>query len=219
MYNLKGKNIKAAIFDLDGTLFDSLGVWKDIDIRFLSKRGFDVPTDYAKNISSLSFRQVAEYTVNYFNLKESVDEIIDEWFNMAKYEYANNIFLKPYAKEFLFKLKQSGVKLCTATNLPHVLSDSALKNNGIYNIFDTFCDTQEVGKSKQFPDIFYLAAEKLNVSANDCAVFEDIPSNILSAKTAGIYTCGVYDSHSEYYKHDLIKYSDIYIESYKEFIQ
>lgn len=218
MYNLKGKNIKGAIFDLDGTLLDSLGVWKDIDIKFLSKRGFDVPEDYAKNISALSFREVAEYTVRYFELRETAEEIMDEWFYMSKIEYGSNIFLKPYAKEFLFMLKNSGVKLCTATNLPDELSNAALINNGIYDLFDAFCETQEVGKSKQFPDVFYLAAQKLNVPADECAVFEDIPHNILSAKTAGMYTCGVYDSHAEYYKQELQKCSDIYIECFKDLI-
>lgn len=219
MYRFNDRYIKVAIFDLDGTLFDSLGVWSEIDIKFLSKRNLEVPSDYAKNIADLSFRQVAEYTVKYFKLADSVEDIMKEWFEMAVEEYSKNVLLKPYAKEYLCEIKNKGVNLCVATNLPASLSMPALKNNGIFDMFDAIYQPEDVGKSKKHPDLFLYCAKEFNISPENCIVFEDIPANILGAKKANMLTCGVYDKYSIYYQEDLKKHSDIYIKSYKELLE
>ena len=218
MYKINDRIIKVAIFDLDGTLLDSLGVWYDIDIKFLSKRNLEVPSDYAKNISGLSFKQVAEYTVKYFNLKENVEDVMKEWFEMAVEEYSTNVLLKPYAKDYLRYVKDEGVRLCVATNLPASLSVPALKNNDVMDFFDAIYQPEDVGKSKNHPDLFLYCAKELNTNPESCIVFEDIPSNIQGAKKANMLTCGVYDSYSLYYQEDLKKLSDIYITSYKELL-
>lgn len=175
-------DFKAAIFDLDGTLFNSLGVWKQIDIDFLAKRNLEVPENYVKEISSLSFIEAAQYTINTFCLEETIEELINQWNSMAIHEYSHKIKLKPYVKEYLIFLKSYGIKLSTATSLHPELSVPLLKNNGIYDLFDTQCNANEVTRGKDFPDIYLLASEKLSIPPVDCLVFEDLLVGLKSAK-------------------------------------
>ena len=98
-------NIKAAIFDLDGTLGDSMGVWSKIDIDFLGKRNIPLPANLKDDITHLSFQQVAEYFKDRFKLTESTEDIMNEWHEMAYHEYSKNVKLKAGAKEYLEKLK------------------------------------------------------------------------------------------------------------------
>jgi beta-phosphoglucomutase-like phosphatase (HAD superfamily) len=98
------------------------------------------------------------------------------------------------------------------------LSVPALKNNDVMDFFDAIYQPEDVGKSKNHPDLFLYCAKELNTNPESCIVFEDIPSNIQGAKKANMLTCGVYDSYSLYYQEDLKKLSDIYITSYKELL-
>ena len=107
-YDFKDKLPRGAIFDLDGTLIRSSHVWSDIDVKFLAKRGFEVPEDYFKKISCMNFREGAEYTIARFGLNERAEDIVAEWFEMARYEYEHNICMKPHAAEFLMALRFNG---------------------------------------------------------------------------------------------------------------
>lgn len=189
--------MKAYIFDMDGTLLDSLYVWKQIDIDFLKKRGFELPPDFAAKVSSMSYPEAAEYTICRFGLTCSVEELLREWHSMAVYAYGNTVQLKPHAREYLEKLKACGAKLAIATSLPAALYEPALRNHGIEDLFDAFCSTDEVSFGKTRPDVFLLAAEKLGVSPEDCIVFEDVVQAIQSAKSVGMTVYGVYDEASK----------------------
>lgn len=187
----------AAIFDLDGTLLDSMGVWEKIDTDFLAKRGFEVPPDYIGEICARSFREAADYTIHRFSLPETADALIAEWHQMAVYEYGHNIGLKPYAKAYLSLLRGKDIHLGIATSLPAVLYEPALANNGIFGMFDVICSTDEVARGKEFPDVFLSAAKKLRVMPERCLAFEDILPAICSAKQAGMRVYGVYDDSSK----------------------
>ena len=104
-------NFKGAVFDLDGTLLDSMEVWKNIDIEFLSKRGLEVPKGYSDEILAMSFRETAEYTIARFGLQEQPDDVMHEWNQMAIEAYGHHVQLKPGAKEYLLKLKSHGIRL------------------------------------------------------------------------------------------------------------
>ena len=109
--------VKAAIFDLDGTLTDSMGIWEKVDVDFLTSHGIDVPDDYSEKIYHMSFKESATYTIETFGLPYTVEEIWKLWNEMARHEYSENVYLKPYAKEFLESLKARGIKLGIATAL------------------------------------------------------------------------------------------------------
>jgi HAD superfamily hydrolase (TIGR01509 family) len=209
-------NIKAAIFDLDGTLIDSMGIWGKIDIDFLEKRGIEVPSDLREHIEHLSFIDTAKYFKNRFNLSETIEDIMDEWNNMAYYEYSNTVVLKPGAKEYLDCLKAKGIKLALATSNSHVLLEAVLKKNGVFNYFDSITTTIEVERGKNHPDIYLLSASKLQVSPEECMVFEDILPAVLGAKAAGMTVIAINDSYSEHQREDILKNADYYIYEYEE---
>ncbi|MBQ3668671.1 MAG: HAD family phosphatase [Clostridia bacterium] len=207
--------MKAALFDLDGTLFDSLGVWADIDAKFFAQRGLALPRDYAATISGLSFRQTAEYTKEHFPIAESVDEIITIWHDMCKTEYVERVLLKPFAREYLLKLRQKGIKLAVVTTLTRELYEPCLKRNGIFELFDVFATTDETSAHKRTGKVYLLAAERLGVNPCDCAVFEDIYEGLEGAKAAGMSACLVYDRHNQSRIERAKEIADHYIKSYE----
>jgi len=189
--------MKAYIFDLDGTLFDSLDVWHKIDIDFLQKRGIAVPPDYSKEITAMTFDESAAYTIRRFGLSDSIDDLKQEWIDMAEYAYGHTVQMKPYAKEYITMLKDRDEKLAIATSLFSNLTNLSLRKHGIYDYFNVICTTEETGCGKSHPDVFLLTVKKLGVEPCDCIVFEDIYEAVKSAKSAGITVCAVYDKSSQ----------------------
>ena len=207
--------MKAYIFDLDGTLLDSLDVWLNIDIDFLKKRGLAVPPDFPDAVSSMSFPEAAAYTIKRFSLSDTADSLMQEWNDMAISAYENTVLMKPYAKEYLFALRDRGVKLAIATSSTPDLYEPALRNHGVYDLFDVICNSQEVDCGKTRPDIFFLTAKKLGVQPQDCIVFEDIIAAVKSAKNAGMKVCGVYDERSKNDWEEIKKIADFAILSFQ----
>jgi len=190
--------MKSYIFDLDGTLFDSMSVWLDIDVAFLAKRGIVAPKDYADNISAMAFSEAAAYTIERFNLPDSAESLMQEWHEMAAFAYGNTVQMKPYAKEYLAELRKRSAKLAIATSAVPELYEPALRKHEIYDWFDVICDANEIGYGKSRPDIFLLAAKKLGVLPEDCVVFEDISAAVKAAKSIGMTVYGVYDKSSDW---------------------
>lgn len=211
-------DIRGAIFDLDGTLLDSMGIWGKIDERFLAKRGIPLPKDYVEAVTPMTYPEAASYTVARFSLPESPQEIIREWIALSEQAYRCEIPLKPYGKEYLTALKQRGVRLAVATAQMPELYEPALQSNGVYGLFDAFAHLGEVKRGKGFPDVYLLASRRLGLSPCDCVVFEDIADGIRGAKAGGFHTCGVYDLYSEYEKETLLRESERYIHSFRELL-
>ncbi|MGI6174851.1 MAG: HAD family hydrolase [Christensenellales bacterium] len=208
--------MKAYVFDLDGTLLDSMGVWAQIDVDFLFKRGFEVPPDYIDTIFAYSFQEAAQYTIERFGLTESVEELLREWYDMAIYAYGHTVTLKPYALEYLTALKEHGVKLGIATSLPAVLYQPALRNHHMEGLFDAIACTDEVAHGKTHPDVFYHAADKLFVRPCECMMFEDALEAVKGAKTAGMTVCGVYDESSKAQWEEIKKLADCVLYHFKD---
>lgn len=188
--------IKGAIFDLDGTLLDSMWIWADIDKRFLSKRGIEVPPDYMAAVCAMEYRQTAEYTIARFGLNETPEDLMQEWSDMAVSAYATELVLKPKIEQALNELKSKGIKLVVATSATPDMCLPALENNGVLHLFEGVVTTCEIGKGKAHPDVYIEAAKRLGLSPKQCAVFEDSLRAVKTAKNAGFYTIGVYDKFS-----------------------
>lgn len=210
-------NIKAALIDLDGTIFDTMGIWEKIDIEWLRLHQLPYSQDYSKSIQSKSFAEAADFTIRFFNLRDiKAEEIMSEWYDMAKYEYSHNIRPKPMVKEYLSILKTNGIRLVVVTSLSSDLYEPLLKNNGLYDMFEFFLSTVDSGIGKEKPYIYQSAADILGVKNDDCIVFEDILQGILSAKSINMRTVAVYDYSSREDSENLRIASDAYIESFSE---
>jgi len=212
-------DFKGAIFDLDGTLLDSMGIWADIDKRFLAKRGIALPDDYVEKVTPLNYQDASKYTIERFQLAEKQEDIIREWVQMSVDAYRFEIKLKPFVKEYLTSLKHQGIELAVATAQTPELYEPTLKNNGIFELFDVFTNLSEVNCGKGFPDIYILSAQRLKLAPQDCIVFEDIYAGICGAKAGNFRTCGVHDSYSAYEKDKIENTAEIYINSFRELLQ
>lgn len=211
-------NIKGAIFDLDGTLIDSTWIWNRIDMDFLGKRGYDVPEDYVYHIAPLGVDETAIYTKERFHLLETTDEIKKEWYDMAIDAYTNEILLKPGVYDYLHILHNKGISLAVATASDKELVVPVLRRNKVLELFNNITTIKEVSRGKGYPDIYILAAEKMNLGPAECVVYEDIIQGVTGSKKGGFYTVAVNDNHSAEYKENLINMADKYINSFEELI-
>jgi HAD superfamily hydrolase (TIGR01509 family) len=209
-------NIKAAIFDLDGTLIDSMWVWGKIDEDYFKNRNMDLPENLKSQIEHLSFDETAAYFKSNFGISDTIEEIKKEWVDSAYVEYLNNVRLKPGVVEFLSLLKTLNIKIGLATSNNKPLLEAGLQANGIYHYFDSITLTDEVSRGKNFPDVYLLAAERLGVKPEECIVFEDILPAIKGAKAAGMKVVGVYDDFSKEQREDIVSHADKYIIEYHE---
>ena len=186
-------SIKGAIFDLDGTLIDSMQVWDKVGEDFLLKRGITPPKDFKVAIAEMTFTQSAEYLIKLFNLPMTLIQVIDEWNDMAFYEYSHNIRLKDGVNEFLINLKSNGIKIAIATSCLPKLCETVLKNNGIFDLFDIIVTSDDVTNNKSYPDIYLAVAKKIGISPSDCVVFEDALYAVIGARLAGMRVIGVFE--------------------------
>ena len=211
------ENIKAALIDLDGTIFDSMGIWEKIDKTWLAKHNLPYSAEYSESLKSKSFAESADFTINFFGLKGlEPEKIMNEWYEMARFEYSNTIKPKPMAAKYLEILKNSGIKLAVVTSLSADLYEPLLKNNELYELFDVFLSTVDTGIGKENPHIYQSAADTLRIRPQDCVVFEDILHGIRAAKSLNMKTVAVYDYYSKDVEDIMRKESDAYIKSFNE---
>lgn len=212
------KQFKYKIFDLDGTLLDSMDAWLNLGKDYLIKKGVNPPDNLYEIISAMSMIETATYFQKAFKIDLSAEEIIKEVKKMIADKYRYDFKLKPYVKEYLQKLENEKSVMCIATATPLKLAEAALKRNGIIKYFSFVISCDEVGVGKNKPDIFYLAANKLNAKPSEIAVYEDADFALITAKEAGFYTIGVYDDYFKNARKDIEAICDIYIESFKELL-
>ncbi|MDE6724193.1 MAG: HAD family phosphatase [Ruminiclostridium sp.] len=216
---MSGLSYKSCIFDLDGTLLDSMGVWRYVDEVFLGKRGLPFTEEYARAVSFMKLNLAADYTVKLFSLDEKPEDIIKEWLDLARHEFTYNIQPKTYGVEYIRLLKEKNIPIAVATSSQKELYSPALKRIGIFDLFDVIMDSDKTDCGKDKPDIFVKTAEALGTKPEECLVFEDTVNGILSAKSAGFITVGFLDEHQPDYKDELIKNADRTAVDFKEFYE
>ena len=194
----------AAIFDFDGTLADSMGIWEEVDRRFLASRNIPYTDDLAREIPALGFELGAAYVIEKFGLDETVGEICAEWTRLGSELYRARARLRPGAEQYVRALLASGVPCAIATtNDPEVLG--SLK--GRLTLDELFCVQVhgcDVARSKEHPDIYLLAAERLGAAPERCCVFEDLAAGIRAARGVGMATCGI-DAHASTQQLDRVR--------------
>ncbi len=191
------ENLHGAIFDLDGTLLDSMGIWRKIDVDFLGKRGIEMTPDYPEEITALDSRSAAEYTIRRYGFADTPEMLMKEWNGMCWEAYHHTVQLKPGAEELVKRLFACSVKIAAATALAEELFLPALRRLRLADCFSAFACCNEVTRGKGSPDVYLLAAERIGVIPQNCIVFEDILAGVRSAKQAGFSVCGVFDESSK----------------------
>lgn len=209
---------KGVIFDLDGTLIDTMDIWKDIDNEFLSKRGIEVPDDYMEAISHLGGYATAVYTIDRFNLTDTPEELIKEWVDMAidKYPLADT---KPGAEEYINYLNSRGIKIAVATATEPEIALAGIESRSFAPYISCIVSTAEVKRGKTHPDIYFECASRLGLAKEECIVFEDVLAAAKTAKSAGFRVIGMYDKHSDSSKEQIMKLCERYIYDFKEMLK
>lgn len=209
-------NIEAVIFDLDGTLIDSMWVWKNIDIEYMEKYKLEPPKTFNRDIEGRSFRETAEYFKETFNIPKTVEEIEDDWNKMAWDKYEHEVKLKKGTLNLLKYLKEKKIKMGIATSNSRELVELVLKSNGIDKFFDMICTSTEVQKGKPEPDIYLRVAKGLNKKSSECLVFEDVVNGIIAGKRANMKVCAVYDEASSEDTEEKKEKADFYVSDFTD---
>ena len=213
---LNGK--KAALFDLDGTLVDSMWMWKQIDIEFLERFGYDCPDDLQKKIEGMSFSETAVYFKKRFEIPMELDEIKACWTQMSIDKYRHEVPLKTGALEFLQFCKEQGLRTGIATSNGREMVDAVIESLGLAPYLDVITTACEVRAGKPEPDIYLEVAKRLQVSPEDCIVFEDVQAGILAGKRAGMTVIAVEDDFSKNQEAVKKELSDGFIHDYFELL-
>ena len=212
------KDIKAVIFDLDGSLVDSMWMWKQIDIEYLGKYNIALPSDLQRQIEGMSFSETAVYFKERFQIPESVDEMKQTWNEMAWDKYTQHVPLKKGVREFLDYCKQNGILLGIATSNSKELVFATVRALEVESYFSCIMTACEVAKGKPAPDIYLAVAEKLQVKPQHCLVFEDVVMGIKAGKSAGMKVCAVEDASSMPQREEKKRLADYYIEDFTQIL-
>ena len=212
------KKYNAVIFDLDGTLMDSMWMWKEIDIEYLGRFGYTCPPDLQKIIEGMSFSETAVYFKERFKLPLSLDEIKAIWVQMSIDKYRYEVPLKPGVPEFLKYCRENGIRTGIGTSNGSEIVDAVLTSLNVKEYFDVVVTACEVAHGKPEPDIYLEVAKRLGVKPEECLVFEDIPAGIMAGKAAGMPVIAVEDDFSKDLMDEKRALADAVIADYRELL-
>ena len=214
------EEIKGVIFDMDGTLIDSMWVWEEVDVDYVKRYQLVEPEGFYEAIEGMRFTDVAKYYKKTFpQIRDSVEQIKADWMEMGYRLYRDEVELKSGVKEFLEELKKRGIKIGIATSNDRDMTEMVLEARGILQEFDAICTSDEVKIGKPAPDVYLKAAEDLGVDPKDCLIFEDVPAGLMAGKSAGMKTCAVADKVSEDQIEKKRALADYFIQDYFEVLK
>ena len=189
--------IKGIIFDIDGVLLDSLGIWDDLGARYLMSIGVKPEEGLNQILFSMSMEQGAAYLNEHYSLQKTDDEVHAGLSQMLEDFYFDEVLPKSGAKELLEFVEAKGIKLTAATSSPRIHVEKALERNGMLKFFEKIFTNSEVGASKHSPEIYNMAAAFMGTKPSETLVFEDSLYALKTAKNAGFNTVGVCDLKGE----------------------
>lgn len=209
--------IKGVVFDLDGTLIDSMKIWTKIDHRLLMENGAEnIPEDISDRVRKMTIEESAQYFIDEFNFECTNEYIIKRIEELVRIEYEENIPLKPYAEEILDYLDEKNIPYGIATATYKRLAECVLKRCEIWERIRFLLTEAEYPLGKKFPDIFIGGAERLGLKPEEVLVVEDSLHCIETAVKAGFITAGVYDEVSQNEQTLIADTADYYVRSMKE---
>jgi len=207
------------IFDLDGTLADSNGLWPKVDDLFLGRRGLLSTPEYLEAVGRSIFPVAADYTKAYYGLDDDPADIMAEWEELAADQYAHEVGLKPGARAFLEQCRREGQPIALFTACRPSLCRVLLERYELTEWFAHIVYAEEIGLEKHHPECFARLSEFLGVRPQDCTLFEDSPSNCATARAAGMQVVGVYDDFYAHRQEELKAACHRYILSFEELVK
>lgn len=207
--------ITGAIFDFDGTLFDSMHVWKGIKYKFFDEMGLVLTDEDKKIFDNLYLREAIITAKERFNMSETYEELFDKFFECIKKRYLEDTKPKNDIIEFLEKLKAKGVKIGIATATGESALIAVMEKFNMLHYFSPIYSTYTVGASKKEPRVYDVVLEELGTDKKTTWVFEDALYAAKTAKANGYNVVGIYD-RSEPLQDELKNLVDIYINNYSE---
>ncbi len=205
-----------AIFDLDGTLLDSMYIWDTIGEVYLRSLGIEPRENLNKTFKAMSLLQAAVYYQSEYGVALSTNEIMDGVNHMVERLYFHDVIVKPGVKNMLERLKQAGVGMCIATATDLHLAEAALNRNGIRTYFSGIFTCTDVGSGKDTPTIFNRALAHLGTPRQSTVVFEDALHAIKTAKGAGFPVVAIYDPSEAEHSDEIRSLANAYFNSFTE---
>lgn len=211
------KDIDAVIFDLDGSLVDSMWIWPAVDEAYLKKYHLTEPEHFHEGMEGKSYTEVAQYFLEIFpELDCTIEDIKQEWTEMVYEAYTTQVKLKEGAYDFISILREEGMKFGIATSNARELTEATLEALKIDGFFDSVHTACEVKTGKPSPDVYLLVADELKIPPEKCLVFEDVPMGIMAGKNAGMKVCAVEDDFSRPQEMKKRELADYYIMNYND---
>lgn len=193
---IKTNNIKGAIFDMDGTLTDSMGRWSEIYAMLIDYLKIELPQGFAMKVNHIPMRKRVGEILKLLSLDFCEEEVYSFWIEKTVEYYNKDFKTKPYMLEALKTLKEQNVVMAIATASDIRCAEAFIKSNNLTEYINIITGLEEVSRPKSFPDIYLKAAERLGVDPSNCMVFEDALTAIEAAKVGGFLVCGVQDDSS-----------------------
>lgn len=211
-------NIKGAIFDMDGTLIDSMGVWDNVAYNYIRTKGIQPSKNLGNILRSMSMQQGADYVRENYLIQESSQEIIIGINRFIASKYEEELPLKDGVVELIEKLASMNVVMCIATATDYHLAEACLKRFGIQRYFKEIYTCSDLQAGKDEPKVFEYARKQLGTCKENTYVFEDSFYAIKTAKEAGFKVVAVYDEASKKETNLIKEKADIYVLSMKELL-
>ena len=208
--------MKTYIFDLDGTLADSMPIAVKLVLEYLEEYGISYPDDIVDVLMPLGFRGIADYYAKTMGVPKEPKEIFENFQKRLLVAYAEVIPLKEGVRQTLFALKQQGARLNVLTASPHIFTDACLKHGGVYELFENVWSSEDFGLLKSNPQIYLEVAKVLHADVSQCTMVDDNVVVLKTAKSVGMKTVGVYDRFSK--ESEVRAAADAYVYSFDEIL-
>jgi len=207
------RTVRGAVFDMDGTLVDSLFLWEVLWEKFAERYGlpgFRPEEKDDRAVRTMTLKGAMEHIHLRYGLGRDGEELLDEANRLIADFYRNRVALKDGVREFLEYCRSRKISMCiaSATAREHVLA--AMKHCEIEEYFSAVLSCSDIGKGKEAPDIFLLAAKNLGTESSETCVFEDSLTALKTAKSAGMTAVGIYDRHN-YGQEEIATLADVYV--------
>ncbi|MGL5541486.1 MAG: HAD family hydrolase [Erysipelotrichaceae bacterium] len=219
MLYINENQIKAVVFDLDGTLIDSIPVWKQVDQQYLDSIQQVFTSEVGEKIKAQSFEATAQYFIDTFQLDKSVDEILKEWFALVEHAYSSSIPLKAGARTFIEYLHKKQIKMVIASSCDHRLIDAALQFHELKDYFEFVVTSSDLQTSKSEPTIYLHCAQQLGLHPSQMLVIEDIAIAMRSANKAHFNVVAMYDEDAQSDHEHIVRYAHHYIKDFRELLE